>query len=169
MTLKIQNQYPSSSSPPACFGLSWSNSDPKCSGGYDATYTDLHGSHKRPACDYYTSCGTRSQIGRVVPPASLVRSPSVPLSTSSGSQPTSFRPSGYTPPAPSSYNPVPQHHGYQQMMPVNYQVPHYLTAQETEGGFWRRLWFTSLRSIGKSLGHSFAALFDHNPMGGKRE
>ena len=58
--------------------------------------------------------------------------------------------------------------GYQAMMPVNYQMPGYLSVPEqrypTES-FWKFLGRTVLRSIGKSLGHSIAHLFDTIPLG----
>lgn len=60
--------------------------------------------------------------------------------------------------------------GYQQMMPVNYQMPAYLTAPEVPqpGGFWRMLGHTVVRSMGKSIGHSIAHLFDTVPFGGPK-
>lgn len=60
--------------------------------------------------------------------------------------------------------------GYQQMMPVNYQMPSYLTATETvePGGFWKAMARTVFRSIGKSMGHSVAHMFDSIPFSAVR-
>lgn len=63
--------------------------------------------------------------------------------------------------------PAPPAYGYQQMMPVNYQMPGYLTVPEQryEGqSFWSFLGRTVLRSLGKSMGHSIAHLFDTVPL-----
>lgn len=55
--------------------------------------------------------------------------------------------------------------GYQQMMPVNYSMPAYLTVPEPvePHGFWGMLSRTVVRSVGKSVGHSVAHLFDTIP------
>lgn len=74
----------------------------------------------------------------------------------------------HLPPAqvPQAYGQIPV--GYQQMMPVNYQMPGYLSVPEVrqpEQSFWSFLSKTVLRSMGKSLGHSIAHLFDTVPLG----
>lgn len=65
--------------------------------------------------------------------------------------------------------PAPQMaYGYQQMMPVNYQMPGYLTVpehREPGGSFFGFAMRTIFRSMGKSVGHSVAHLFDSNPLG----
>lgn len=55
--------------------------------------------------------------------------------------------------------------GYQQMMPVNYQMPSYLSIAEPvePGGFWGMFGRTIFRSMGKSIGHSVAHMFDTIP------
>ena len=57
--------------------------------------------------------------------------------------------------------------GYQQMMPVNYMMPSYLSNPEPvePGGFWRMMGRTVFRSMGKSVGHSVAHIFDSIPFG----
>lgn len=58
--------------------------------------------------------------------------------------------------------------GYQAMMPVNYQMPGYLSVPEQRHpaeSFWTFLGRTIFRSMGKSLGHSIAHLFDTVPLG----
>lgn len=60
-------------------------------------------------------------------------------------------------------------YGYQQMVPVNYQMPQYLSVPEVryEGqGFVGLMGRVALRSVMKSLGHSMAHLFDTTPLGG---
>jgi hypothetical protein len=49
----------SNDGPKSCYGLSWSNNDPRCAGGLDPTFVDDDGSHQRPRCDYFSSCGAR--------------------------------------------------------------------------------------------------------------
>lgn len=77
----------------------------------------------------------------------------------------------FRPPAAPVYpmHPPPaQPMGYQQMMPVNYNMPQYLAVPETryEGqSFWTVLGNTVLRSVAKSTGHSIAHLFDTTPLG----
>lgn len=57
-------------------------------------------------------------------------------------------------------------YGYQQMMPVNYGMPGYLTAPEpSQPGFARALGRTVARSIAKAFGHSIAHFFDANTLG----
>ena len=59
------------------------------------------------------------------------------------------------------------HMAYQQMMPVNHHMPSYLSTPELvePGGFWRMMGMTVFRSMGKSVGHSVAHLFDTIPLG----
>jgi len=61
----------------------------------------------------------------------------------------------------------PMQMGYQQMMPVNYNMPAYLTTPEPmhEGGFWKMFATTVFRSVGKSVGHSVSYMFDAVPLG----
>jgi len=56
--------------------------------------------------------------------------------------------------------------GYQQMMPVNYHMPSYLSIQEPHqpGGFWKMFTRTVFRSMGKAVGHSIANMFDTIPL-----
>jgi hypothetical protein len=55
---------------------------------------------------------------------------------------------------------------YQQMMPVNYAMPAYLSNPEPNNpdGFWKMLGVTVFRSMGKSVGHSVAHVFDSVPL-----
>lgn len=58
--------------------------------------------------------------------------------------------------------------GYQAMMPVNYQMPGYLSVPEVRHpaeSFWTFLGRTIFRAMGKSFGHSIAHLFDTVPLG----
>ena len=59
---------------------------------------------------------------------------------------------------------------HQQMMPVNYTMPSYLSVPEDpSASFWRALWMSLFRSFGKALGHSIANFFDSHPLGGGRK
>ncbi len=56
--------------------------------------------------------------------------------------------------------------GYQQMMPVNFEIPQYLTRREyrrPDEGLWRVLGREVGRSMLKSAGHTFANFFDSTP------
>ncbi len=69
-----------------------------------------------------------------------------------------------------SYNaaPYPQGQFYDprfQPMPVNYQMPAYLTVQETGGSLLGMLFRTLLRSVFKAGGHSFSSFWDTVPLG----
>lgn len=53
-----------------------------------------------------------------------------------------------------------------QPMPVNYQMPAYLTVPETrgDGGLFGMLFRTLFRSVGKAVGHSFSHFWDTVPL-----
>lgn len=51
-----------------------------------------------------------------------------------------------------------------QPMPVNYQMPAYLTVPETGGSLFGRLFMTLLRSVCKAGGHSFSSFWDTTPL-----
>ena len=56
--------------------------------------------------------------------------------------------------------------GYQQMMPVNFEIPQYLTVREKRReneGVFRMLGREVARSMLKSAGHTFANFFDSTP------
>ena len=56
--------------------------------------------------------------------------------------------------------------GYQQMMPVNFEIPQYLTHREyrrPDEGLFRVLGREVARSMLKSAGHTFANFFDSTP------
>jgi hypothetical protein len=56
--------------------------------------------------------------------------------------------------------------GYQQMMPVNFEIPQYLTVREKRReneGVFRMLGREVARSMLKSMGHTFANFFDSTP------
>jgi hypothetical protein len=59
--------------------------------------------------------------------------------------------------------------GFQQMMPVNFEIPQYLTHREyrrPDEGLWRVLGREVGRSMLKSAGHTFANFFDSTPFYG---
>ena len=171
--------------PPNCFGKLWQADHVECKGGLDPAFVnEKTGSHVREKCWFFDSCGARTQAAKLeahrglVQPESLVR-PQVPfIRPQQTVAPTPPPTQGYIerfaqsvqqqqvprPTFPVQQAPV--QYGYQQMMPVNYQMPGYLTVPEERGssllGFVGR---TVTRSILKSLGHSIAHLFDTTTLG----
>lgn len=198
--------------PPNCFGKHWSSKDVLCAGGADITYVDEKTmSRVRPQCDFYASCGARvahtsMEQSRLMPAASLIRSPTpqapVPAATQQQATPPAWmspaqmqnwmneqartlanqmfremqqypqagRVAAQTQNTTATY---PQGGGYFdprfQPMPVNYQMPGYLTVPEQryEGaGLLGMLFRTLFRSVMKAGGHSFSHFWDTYPMGG---
>lgn len=180
---------PLTSQPPPCFGLQWSPTDAECSGGLDPQYTHPRtGSHVRERCMYYSTCGSKTQATKLLPPAQLMRP-----------QPQ-FGPMGFPPPSPSQQlqisqaasdfmrrygqaqpmipapvmQPqqgfVPQSYGmpvpYQSMVPMSSQMPAYLSVLEPrteDASLWSILSREMTRSLLKSLGHTIAHFFDTTP------
>lgn len=193
--------------PPDCFGKSWNPKDVLCAGGADITYRDDRtGSHVRPQCDYYSSCGarvahTQMEQSRLMPAQNLVRSPTPQPATPQASAPPSwmsptqmqqwmneqaktlatqmFQQMQQYPQtgrnaaaAPYGSPPYPQGGGYFdprfQPMPVNYQMPAYLTVPEERfagDSLFVVLFRTIFRSVLKAGGHSFSHFWDTMPMG----
>ena len=61
--------------------------------------------------------------------------------------------------------------GYQQMMPVNFAIPQYLTVREErtpDGTVWGMLGREIARSMGKSFGHTLSNFFDSTPWFGPK-
>ena len=142
--------------PPSCFGSLWDPKESECSGGTDPAYTHPKtGLHYRDPCDYYESCGSRAQAakaGRLIPAQNLT----------SRSHPMHPQPP-VTPQYPQSYQSAPpQNSSYQQMVPVNYAMPQYLTVREpiNSANRGKRLMIEVGRSMLKSIGHTFANFFD---------
>jgi hypothetical protein len=131
---------------PDCYGKYWDPNAPECAESYDPSSGVSTGGH----CDYWTTCMQRTQAAKHLP---VVRPPAGNVQPNQG-----FRP--YT-----NKNQPPQqqqgYYGYQQMMPVNYQVPAFLTVREPA---WRprghRFAVEVGRSLVKSLGHTIAAFAD---------
>lgn len=79
-------------------------------------------------------------------------------------QPTKWQPPGNVWPPPQQPPPV----AYQQMMPVNYQMPSYLSVPEPrdeDSSIWSVLAKEIARSALKSTGHTIANFFDWTPWG----
>jgi len=142
---------------PSCFGKLWDKECAECAGGLDPAYSHPRtGSHIRQVCDYYSSCGARAQLSKY-------RTPEKAPSFTAGSQhirvniPNSDKPVMFTPEQQR------QLMVHQQMMPVNYQMPSYLTVPEHVGEgdtFFHVLFREMLRGMGKSFGHTIAHFFD---------
>ncbi len=191
---------PKREEPPHCFGSSlWDPKAKECAGGMDPAFTDEAGTHVRRPCMFFDACGTKLQASRMEPARALLDSKSLVRRTdgiptlgpakeqsqtaafverfahslAQSAIPTYMQQSNqktiHLPPqqVPQYQPPV----GYQAMMPVNYQMPGYLTVPEvrhSDESFWQLLGRTILRSMGKSIGHSIAHLFDTVPLGAGR-
>lgn len=182
-------------------GPLWDPKAKECAGGIDPAFTSEDGGHQRARCMFFESCGTKLQATRMESARNLIDSrnlvrkdvpllgPARPLqqehapsiagyverfAQSLAQQQGQYAQTQARPihlPLPQQMQQVPQQYGYQQMMPVNYQMPAYLTTPEerAEGeSFWAVLGRVLLRSIGKSIGHSIANMFDTVPLGGRR-
>lgn len=165
--------------PPDCYGKHFDRSEPTCVGGHDPAYTDDDGRHVRESCAMASSCAARCQANRqlapqIVPATNLINNrPQAPLT--SFSQPTQaaqpYRPAAYTNPSIQYHQPTPsQYHpqaGVQQMVPVNYGIPQYLSVREPVNGqsLPKRLGMEVLRSLGKAVGHTIAHFFDVEAVG----
>lgn len=159
------------------------------------------GSHTRERCVFFESCGARVQAAKnnmvqnVVPAPQLTRFQPRPTNNPQplGGQPTQIQPQAMVPTAP-QYNAqqinqqivqqvlaairqgTPQaapnaQLGYQQMMPVNFHVPQYLSVREERGpedSLIGLLGRELVRSMGKSVGHTLANFFDMTPLRGPR-
>lgn len=150
-------------------------------------------SHVQPMCGYFQDCGSRFQASKMgsqqlVPVTSLTRAwqgRPVPAPVSSpqpmsGSQPSmqslqqqfeKMQRDWYQQQQQMMQRgqmqmpmmPMMPQQGYQQMMPVNFEIPQYLTRREyrrPDEGLTRVLGREVLRSVLKSAGHTFANFFD---------
>ena len=176
---------------PNCFGQQFDRSAPECVGGHDPAFRDEEGGHVRPACEMVSSCSVRTTAQRqvqnpqLIPAANIVRPPTTfnqaqarplyqPPALAGAPVVQQSRPpaAAYAPPYAQQTHlqhqmqPV----GMQQMIPVNYGMPQYLTVREPVVGqkLFTRLGVEVLRSIGKSFGHTLSNFFD-TEIFGRRE
>lgn len=185
---------------PDCFGKSWDSRDVLCAGGADPTYRDDKGSHVRPMCDYYKPCGAQvaaqrleGQNQQLLAPHTLIRHQPQPTQAPTLSLPqhpmtTQQMQQAIAAQAQAMYSQMTTHQqrlptwqpqpnpmmpmGYQQMMPVNYQMPAYLTVPEIVpqgGSVWSALGRSLFRSMGKSFGHTISHFFDATPFSIQRK
>lgn len=161
---------------PTCFGDLYNGTSPECIGGHDPAFSDPEtGSRVRPRCNFAGTCAVHTQANRqasrqvpgYVPVSNLTRPPQ------QFNQPVVPRPAwnpGYQPPTAAQ----PAHWqgaATQQMQPVNYFMPQYLTIRQPAvpgQSMGKRLLLESVRSIGKSLGHTISHFFDVEVFGGNR-
>lgn len=175
--------------PPTCFGTQlWDPRHTDCVGGPNPAYKDPEtGQHVQRPCKYYNACGARYQAERqkqLIPTTALTRQVPAPMQQVA-------RPYGSGGPTQPIVPQQPQQSfpaqvmqqllahqqqqvkngqlpvGYQQMMPVNYSVPAYLTVREEQmenEGVFSVLGRELFRSVGKSFGHTLAAFFDTTPL-----
>lgn len=166
---------------PNCFGDLFNKDAKECVGGFDLKWTGDAGNHYRPRCDFVDDCAnathTKQAAPQVIPVGNLIRP-----------QPhTAFgAPSGYgrPPPPPAPTGPTPmqsrawgvptqqqQATPYQGQHPTHfaghYGVPQYLTVRQpvNSGPIMERLFWETIRSMGKSLGHTLANFFDSEIFG----
>lgn len=174
---------------PECFGDPnvHDAKDPECKGGYDPSYTESP-DHIRAKCGVFEACGARARAKEAAikaqntaaryqqtqnrPSYQQPQSRPVTLSNYSRSasvqapqpqqqqQPTFVAPQNLQPQQAPVMVPA-------QMMPVNYGMPSYLSVLEPKrmkkGKKWKSLTHEIGRSMGKSIGHSFAFFFDSVP------
>jgi hypothetical protein len=175
----------SAQTPPNCFGKSWDQHAPECAGGLDPAYRDEKGSHIRNPCRFFSECGSRCQASKMqqaqdlIPVTSLTRAwqrpsqpgPSAPAPIQQGVHQFAMQQlqqqlddmrkratAGQLPMVPM----YPQS-GFQQMMPVNYEMPQYLTQREyrrADESVFKVLGREVFRSVLKSAGHTFANFWD---------
>ncbi len=165
---------------PQCFGHLYDSRAKECVGGFDIAFTGENGSHVREKCNWTTACSARVQAKQqVIPTSNLLRAHQTQFQTTNAPAPSYTRPSlptapplrpyGAPPPNVAPAYGHPQHVGMQQMVPVNYGIPQYLSVREpsTSGGLSKRLGRELVRSMGKSLGHTLANFFDTEIFGHK--
>lgn len=168
-------------SAPSCFGdPAWfDRSSPECMGGHDPAHFNQNASSPnfrtqiRDTCDWVQACASRAQAKQhLIPVTNLTRNqpPAAPQSpwATKFNPPSTPQPSqAWRPPAaPQPYTPPHLQHGAQ-MIPVNFGIPQYLSVREpqTSGSYGERLFIESLRSMLKSIGHTFAHFFDAEVLG----
>jgi hypothetical protein len=173
---------------PSCFGREWNKNEPECAGGPDQGFTHpKSGLHVREPCNFFQSCGVRTQALRqaqsaVVPPQQLLRPPQQTPQTFAdfmrlknaeyAEQQRVQAMGGVRPPTPVVQ---PQQQVQQQVhvmgaphhpAPVyqlNYMMPGYLSMPEERlpgEGLFPVLLREVIRSMLKALGHSVSHFFD---------
>lgn len=155
-------------SPPGCFGKLYDRTSPECVGGHDPGHFNQNANsphfqtQTRDTCDFISQCAARQQA-QVIPVANLTRpQPTPPASpwATKFNQPTAATPQTWRPPTPPYAH---QQHAPQHFMASNFGIPQYLTVREPQTAgtsFSARLAREALRSILKSIGHTFAHFFD---------
>ena len=183
--------------PPHCFGEEYDAAATECCGGYDPAYFKDGSRIRAPCKYKDSCCDKQARtkqahvhvpVGSVVRPTQFtVQQPYRPPTSftaprpvwGSSAQPQTASPvsnphqtyqpqqyAAHAPPQPQYVQQLPQQM-YQQMMPVNYGMPQYLTSREPlgSGELMERLLREILRSIGKALGHTIANFFDTEVIG----
>lgn len=184
---------------PPCFGTQWDPKAPECRGGPDPSYVNPQtGGNVRRQCDFFTSCGTKTQADRmasvrtqqqqqVIPPQNLVRPEQHRFQIQHQPQPqytAPIQPSRPVAPAPAPvYQQAPGHMSipvqhehfhptHYQPLPVNYSIPGYLTVPETRNENEGMLGYAGrsiLRSMLKGGAHGLAHLIDTTPLRSRRK
>jgi len=167
---------------PQCFGELFDSKAAECVGGFDSKWTGVGGSHIRPLCDFVNACAQKTQQAespqQVIPPGNLIRpQPHTTFGTSStpgyprpSAPPTPMQSRAWAPPSqqvttPTNYGA--QHYVHPTQFAGHYGVPQYLTVRQpvSSGPILERMWWETLRSVGKAIGHTLANFFDSEVFG----
>lgn len=158
---------------PHCFGKQYESNAAECVGGHDPAYSDpATGSRVRPRCNFVNTCAVHTQANRqinrpeqryqqgLVPTSNLTR-PVTTFNPPVAPRPT-WTPPGYQGPV------VQQPHWQGNTAQPRYYMEQYLTVRQpatTGQTLGKRLFWESVRSMGKSLGHTISHFFDVEPFG----
>lgn len=168
---------------PQCFGELFDNTAPECIGGFDSKWTGgVGGNRVRPVCDFVNTCAQKTQQTanhqQVIPVGNLVRPPQPHTTFGTSASPSYTRPptpmqsrawappSQQQPTAPqTTYGS--QHYQHPPQFSGHYGIPQYLTVRQpvNSGPILERMWWETLRSIGKAIGHTLANFFDSEVFG----
>jgi len=172
----LKNQ---TSQPPSCFGELFDKTAAECVGGFDSKWSGVGGSRVRPVCDFADSCArtVSDKQHQVIPTSSLTRPQ--PHTAFGNSTPSGYqRPT--VPAQPTrTWEPPSQHQPQQQQRYAtqpyqhpshfsgHYGIPAYLSVRQpsNSGTIVERMWWETLRSMGKAIGHTLANFFDSEVFG----
>jgi hypothetical protein len=167
---------------PPCFGQLFDDKAPECVGGFDSKWTGgVGGNRVRPTCDFVNACAQKTHQAanpqQVIPTSNLIRPPQPHTTFGTSASPGDARPPtpmqsrAWAP--PSQQQPAPpqtygtQHYTYPTQFAGHYGIPQFLTVRQpvNSGPILERMWWETLRSIGKAIGHTLAHFFDSEVFG----
>jgi len=162
---------------PHCFGKEYDSTASECVGGHDPAYSDPDkpGSRVRPRCDFVSTCAVHMQANRQINrqeqryPNGFVPATNLTRPSTQFNPPVAQRPP-WSPPG--QQGPMVQQPHWQGNGQPRYYMEQYLTVRQpvnsgqSLGG---RLFWESVRSMGKSLGHTISHFFDVEIFGNGRQ